>query len=125
MPIDGTALSNTIKANLDAQLGDATFSGERQKLANAIGQGVAAAHNADTGGAGGIVDSEVPAGTVNGTNGAFTLAQVPTPAASLHLYLNGIRLRLGTHYSLSGNTITYVAAHVPQTGDEHYADYRY
>lgn len=50
MAIDGTALANTIKANLDAELGDATFPAERQALANAVGEGVAAAHNADAGG---------------------------------------------------------------------------
>jgi hypothetical protein len=126
LSINSTTLSNQIKANLDSQFGDATFGTERQKVANAIGSAVADAHNADLV-AGGLsfVDQETPAGTVNGVNATFTLAQAPTPASSLHLYLNGVRLRQGTDYTLSGTTITYVAGSVPQTGDTHHADYRY
>jgi hypothetical protein len=87
---------------------------------------IAAAHNADaSGSAVNVVDGETPAGTVNGANAAFTLAYAPNPASSLHLFLNGIRLWPGTHYTLSGATITYAAGMIPQTGDTHGADYRH
>jgi hypothetical protein len=126
LSINSTTLSNQIKANLDSEFGDATFGTERQKVANAIGSAVAGAHNADLI-AGGVnfVDEETPSGTVNGSNATFTLANAPTPATSLHLYLNGVRLRQGTDYTLSVATITYAAGSIPQTGDTHHADYRY
>jgi len=74
------------------------------------------------GGSTNFVDAEIPSGTVNGSNVTFTLAHTPT-AGSLHFYLNGVRLRPTTDYTLAGATITMVAA--PQTGDWLYADYRY
>jgi hypothetical protein len=74
-------------------------------------------------GSGGYVYGETPSGTINGSNATFTLANTPIPAASLLLYLNGLRLRLGVDYTLSGSTITMIA--IPQTGDNLVADYRY
>ncbi len=68
-----------------------------------------------------FVDGETPSGAVNGSNQTFTLAATPT-AGSVHLYLNGVRLRAGTDFTISGATITMVAA--PQTGDWLHADYR-
>jgi len=38
------------------------------------------------GGAGTFVDSETPAGTINGVNAVFTLAVAPSPASSLFLF---------------------------------------
>lgn len=70
------------------------------------------------------IDSETPSGTINGSNTVFTLANTPSPVASLHLYLNGLRQRAGGQdYTLSGLTITFVTA--PSTGDILLADYRY
>jgi hypothetical protein len=69
-----------------------------------------------------FVDSEVPSGTINGTNVTFTLANTPT-SGSLHLYLNGVRQTPTSDYSISTNTITMVAA--PNTGDVLLADYRH
>lgn len=83
--------------------------------------------NASGGGGGTVptfVDGETPTGTIDGVNATFTLANAPSPATSLILYLNGVRLRVGTHYTLSGATITYLAGSIPQTGDAHVADYR-
>ena len=55
-------------------------------------------------------DAETPAGTVNGTNATFTLANVPNPGASLALYRNGLHLESGRGINtLSGSTITFVA----------------
>ncbi len=68
-----------------------------------------------------FVDSEVAAGTVDGTiGGTFTLDNSPSPAASLRLYMqpDGRRLVEGTHYSLSGATITTLNfAGTPQPAD--------
>lgn len=128
MAISATQLAADLKAELDVQLGASSGAQNtaRTQLATAIANQVAAKHNADLV-AGGLsfVDEEVPAGTVNGSNAVFTLANVPTPASSLHLFLNGVRLRQGTDYTLTGQAITYVAAQIPQTGDTHHADYRF
>ncbi|MGA2116389.1 MAG: hypothetical protein ABSH56_16730 [Bryobacteraceae bacterium] len=71
-----------------------------------------------------FIDAELPAGTINGVNASFTLANAPSPAASLDLYRNGLRLAAGSDYYLSGNAITFVSAATPQTGDTLLADYR-
>jgi hypothetical protein len=70
-------------------------------------------------------DGEVPVGSVNGVNTAFTLAFAPSPAASLQLYLNGLRMEAGTDYLLTGNAVTFLTASTPQTGDLLLANYRY
>jgi hypothetical protein len=72
-----------------------------------------------------VSDGETPAGAVNGTNAMFTLAFSPSPAAALLLYRNGLLMKQGTDYSLSGNTITFFLASVPQATDLLVASYRY
>jgi len=72
----------------------------------------------------GFVDAETPSGTVNGVNTVFTLVQAPNPAASLGVYLNGIHLDAGLDYTLSSNSITFIAGVVPQTGDVVVCAYR-
>ena len=57
---------------------------------------------------------ETPSGTVNGTNAAFTLANTPVSNTE-HVYVNGILQELTLDYTISTNTITFVAA--PLTGD--------
>jgi hypothetical protein len=71
-----------------------------------------------------FVDSETPGGTINGANGSFTLANTPSPAASLTLFLNGLLLQQGRDYTLAANAITFATATVPQTGDILVASYR-
>jgi hypothetical protein len=71
-----------------------------------------------------FVDQEVPAGTVNGLNRAFTTSATATPQTSLALYRNGILQKIGQDYTLSGNAITFGAASVPQVGDTLLASYR-
>jgi hypothetical protein len=71
-----------------------------------------------------FVDLETPSGDVNGVNLAFTLAQNPFPAASLQLFRNGLLMKAGVDYALSGNTITFGASSAPQTGDLLLASYR-
>jgi hypothetical protein len=72
-----------------------------------------------------FADAEVPAGTVNGSNAAFTLGSSPSPAGSLELYRNGLLQRQGSDYQISGNAITFFLASVPQTGDLLVASYRF
>lgn len=80
-------------------------------------------------GGGGILpafsDSETPSGGITGSNATFTLAFTPSPASSLQLYLNGLRLDLGVDYTLSGSTVTFALGTIPQIGDILLASYRY
>ena len=71
-----------------------------------------------------FVDAEVPGGVVDGANAEFSLSQTPSPLASLMVERNGLVLQQGTDYSLSGSTLTFQAAAVPQPGDILQASYR-
>lgn len=71
------------------------------------------------------VDAEVPAGAVDGVNDTFVLADSPSPAASLRLYVNGLLQRAGgVDFALAGSTITFVSGAVPQAGDSLLSYYR-
>ena len=74
-----------------------------------------------------FADDETPSGTINSSNKTFTLANTPSPAASLHLMVEGGELIFGgtepNGYSLSGDTITMVTA--PITGTTLRANYRH
>jgi hypothetical protein len=72
----------------------------------------------------GFVDMESPQGAINGINRVFLLSQAPSPAASLHLYRNGILQKPSVDYVLSGNTVTFFSFSTPQPGDELTASYR-
>jgi hypothetical protein len=71
-------------------------------------------------------DAEAPAGTVDGVNTTFTLANSPNPPLSLQLFLNaggaGNYILQNGLYTLAGNTITYTTA--PIVGSTHLAWYR-
>lgn len=71
-----------------------------------------------------FVDTETPAGTMDGVNASFTLAQVPNPAGSLALYRNGMRLKSGLDYTISANAITFNTGYRPQPGDTLVCSYR-
>jgi hypothetical protein len=71
-----------------------------------------------------FVDSENPSGILDGTNRVFTLAGVPANGGSLHLFRNGILLKEGLGYTLSGSMITMAAADPPAAGDTLQAWYR-
>jgi hypothetical protein len=77
-----------------------------------------------SGGSGTFVDAEAPGGAINGTNGSFTLANTPSPSASLTLFLNGLLQDQGVDYTLAANTITFATPGVPQAGDILLANYR-
>jgi len=76
------------------------------------------------GGSSGFVDAETPAGILDGVNATFTLANVPSPLASLGLFVNGILTKQNFDYTLSGNAISFLAASIPQPGDTLLATYR-
>jgi hypothetical protein len=71
-----------------------------------------------------FVDNEVPSGAVNGSNTAFTLANIPNPSSSLALFRNGLLLTQGGDYTLSSNAVTFMAGAAPQTNDVLSAFYR-
>lgn len=71
-----------------------------------------------------FVDAETPGGSVNGSNFTFTLANSPNPSSSLRLYRNGLTMKPGFDYNLSGNTITFLPASTPQIADVLLAFYR-
>jgi len=78
------------------------------------------------GGGGGpdFVDSQTPAGVINGSNTVFTLGLAPSPASSLALYRNGVMLKASVDYTLSSNTVTFGSQSIPQAGDILLASYR-
>jgi hypothetical protein len=71
-----------------------------------------------------FVDGDTPAGLVDGANTAFTLSGVPSPAASLAMYRNGMLQKPVQDFTLSGNQIQFVTAAAPQPGDTLLAIYR-
>jgi hypothetical protein len=71
-----------------------------------------------------FIDGEVPAGTVDGTNVAFTLANAPDPASSLTVFRNGMLQKITQDYTISGTAIAFTTAAAPQAGDTLLASYR-
>jgi hypothetical protein len=71
-----------------------------------------------------FVDGDAPAGLVDGANTAFALSGVPSPAASLTMYRNGMLQQPGQDFTLSGNQIQFVTEAAPQPGDTLVASYR-
>ena len=69
-------------------------------------------------------DGETPAGVIDALNATFTLNFPPSPAASLTLFRNGLVMKQGSDYSLSGAVITFFFGSVPQIGDGLVASYR-
>jgi len=71
-----------------------------------------------------FLDGDSPAGIVDGSNATFALSQTPSPGTSLALYRNGILQKAIQDYTLSGSSVTFAAANVPQAGDTLLASYR-
>jgi len=71
-----------------------------------------------------FTDAEVPGGALNGANVSFTLSAAPSPASSLYLYRNGVLQKASLDFTISGNSIQFLAASTPQTGDTLLASYR-
>jgi hypothetical protein len=70
-----------------------------------------------------FVDKEIPTGSINGANTAFTLANTPV-AGSEHVFINGILQEsgAGNDYTISGSSITMLTA--PLTGEKIRVSYR-
>ena len=70
-----------------------------------------------------FVDKEIPSGSINGSNTAFTLANTPI-SGSEHVYLNGMLQEsgAGNDYTISGASITMLSA--PLTGEKLRVSYR-
>jgi hypothetical protein len=72
-----------------------------------------------------FADSEVPIGSVDGSNRTFQLAFQPSPPTSLILTRNGLVMKRGLDYTLAGKTVTFIVEQTPQVGDIILAWYRY
>jgi hypothetical protein len=72
----------------------------------------------------GFMDGDTLSGLVDGVNTSFGLSAVPSPAASLAMYRNGVFQKAGQDYTLSGSTVQFVTASTPVPGDTLLASYR-
>lgn len=99
-------------ANSSGVLTPVTLSGDIASVSNTgvVALATTVVNNAD------VVTRETPSGSVNGANTAFTLAFTPVVGTE-QVFLNGILQEpgAGNDYTISGATITYLAA--PLTGD--------
>ncbi len=71
-----------------------------------------------------FVDSDSPAGIVDGSNVTFALTAVPSPATSLAVYRNGLLQKPGFDYTAAGNSLQFAVLSAPQPGDTLVASYR-
>lgn len=71
-----------------------------------------------------FIDGDAPSGIVDGSNAIFTLTGTPNPAGSLALYRNGLLQSPGLDYNVSGRTIQFEPAAIPQPGDTLLVSYR-
>jgi hypothetical protein len=68
-------------------------------------------------------DAETPGGIVDGSNNTFTLLNTPS-GSSLSLFRNGMYMKAGFDYTLTGSTLQFVPGAVPQPMDTLVANYR-
>jgi hypothetical protein len=68
-----------------------------------------------------IFEQEIPTGSIDGVNDEFTLSSNPNSNKAVMLFLNGLMLIQGSHYSISGQVITMASA--PSIGQILYAFY--
>lgn len=68
-----------------------------------------------------FVEEEIPSGLIDGNNTNFTLVYTPI-SKSVKVYVNGVRYRLTSHYTVSGKVITLLSA--PPKDSEIYVDYK-
>jgi hypothetical protein len=71
-----------------------------------------------------FVDGESLTGIVDGANASFGISAVPDPMSSLAIYRNGMLQKIASDYTLSGTTVQFVPAAIPQPGDTLLASYR-
>ena len=70
------------------------------------------------------VTNEIPTGSINGSNKAFTLAGTPNPATDLEVWVNGQKLELTEDYTLSGDELTMIRAYASAEVESFYVNYR-
>lgn len=71
-----------------------------------------------------VVIDETPTGNINGINDTFTLAHAPS--GGLLLFVSSLgKAWAAVDYNLAGAVITFIAGHLPQTGDLISATYTY
>jgi hypothetical protein len=73
-----------------------------------------------------FVFNEIPSGTIDGSNAAFTLANASNPTGSIRVFKNGIRQtpNVGNDFVMTNSTtITFEALNLPQVGDNLLVDY--
>jgi hypothetical protein len=127
------ALANLVQKGIGFSLGSAAVINTSGQLTSATGNPgdcvLVDGNSGPCGGGGGVLpqfsDNEAPSGAINGVNAIFTLLYAPSPAISLQLYLNGLRMFPAVDYTLSGSTITFLPVSTPQPGDVLVASYRY
>lgn len=71
----------------------------------------------------GTMTQEVPGGTIDGSNTAFTIGNTPISSSYFTLYVNGVYQRLGQDYTRTGINITMIVA--PSVGQQLDAVYWY
>jgi hypothetical protein len=77
-----------------------------------------------SGGGGGVFFDVVGEAVTRTGAGTYQLASTPTPLSSVKLYLNGARLQLGTHYTITaGGAITQLPGFVSDVTEVMLADY--
>lgn len=69
-----------------------------------------------------FIEDEIPAGTINGINMNFTLANIPI-TGSLKVYLNGLKLSKINDYTEIGGILTMI--NIPYPSDSFLVDYNY
>jgi hypothetical protein len=70
-----------------------------------------------------FIDAESPAGTLDGSNNAFTIAQLPV-SGSLTIFRNGLVQSIGIDYAINSQTITFLPNSIPRSTDTLTAYYR-
>ena len=57
-----------------------------------------------------VINNEIPAGSINGSNKTFLISHLADPEASLEIFLNGVFQVLDIDYTISGDTLTFITA---------------
>lgn len=73
----------------------------------------------------GRVSREIPSGTKNGVNQSFTLSISKDDADVINILLNGLTLKEGVGYTLSGVTLTMSLGYEPEASDPFEAEIFY
>lgn len=123
-PVEGAAYAPGYAAMIDSTGAVAAVSGSVSDCVHVDGSSGPCGTAGSGSGGPNFTDAEVPSGLVNGANASFTLSAVPLPTSSLYLYRNGVLQKAGQDYTVSGNSIQFLAGSTPQTADTLLASFR-